>query len=204
MTRFFYVSVLRDPLTKFLSEWRHVQRSATWKRSNHMCNSQPHEIRSCYEGEEWSGVSLDEFISYRWNLAFNRQTRMLADLSLVNCYEFITYQYNTTNLNSLSSPDRERLKVLEHTMLESSKSNLKRLAFLAILGRSSESHSLISASLGLHFHEGAFGTRTPKSGIVQLEDGVRKRILMLNYLDSELFNFATAIFNERLKLLETS
>ena len=49
--RFFYVTVLRDPLTRFLSEWRHVQRGATWKRSNHMCNSQPHEIRSCYEGK---------------------------------------------------------------------------------------------------------------------------------------------------------
>ena len=89
-------------------------------------------------------------------------------------------------------------------MLESAKSNLKQLAFFAILGRSSESHSLISASLGLHFHEGAFGTRTPKSENVQLDDGVKKRILMLNYLDSELFNFATEIFNERLKLLETS
>ena len=39
-------------------------------------------------GSDWSGVSMEQFVSCPFNLAFNRQTRMLADLSLVHCYNF--------------------------------------------------------------------------------------------------------------------
>ena len=43
----------------------------------------------CFDGEDWSEVTLEEFLSCDHNLAFNRQTRMLADLSLVGCYKNI-------------------------------------------------------------------------------------------------------------------
>lgn len=43
----------------------------------------------CFEGEDWSEVTLEEFLNCDHNLAFNRQTRMLADLSLVGCYKNI-------------------------------------------------------------------------------------------------------------------
>ena len=35
---------------------------------------------------DWAGVSLANFTACPHNLAPNRQTRMLADLALVNCY----------------------------------------------------------------------------------------------------------------------
>lgn len=50
-----------------------------------------------------------------YNLASNRQTRMLADLSLVGCYN-----------SSLSSIDRDRL------MLDSAKRNLKYMPFFML------------------------------------------------------------------------
>ena len=30
--RYFFVTVLRDPVQRYLSEFRHVQRGATWKK----------------------------------------------------------------------------------------------------------------------------------------------------------------------------
>lgn len=41
------------------------------------------EIPPCYQGDNWEGVELDEFINCDSNLAANRQTRMLADLELI-------------------------------------------------------------------------------------------------------------------------
>ena len=54
----------------------------------------------CFEGENWSDVSLEKFLECDQNLAFNRQTRMLADLSLVGCY---------SNIFNLTSNHLDRL-----------------------------------------------------------------------------------------------
>lgn len=59
-------------------------------------------------GEKWIDVSLDDFADCDSNLASNRQTRMLADLALVNCY----------NKTSMPPLERERL------LLASAKRNL--------------------------------------------------------------------------------
>ncbi|CAH2000447.1 unnamed protein product [Acanthoscelides obtectus] len=84
--RYFYVTLLREPISRYLSEFRHVQRGATWKGSRHVCKGRPateKELPPCYEGDNWGGVGLDEFIACKSNLAANRQTRMLADLELI-------------------------------------------------------------------------------------------------------------------------
>ncbi|VDK65018.1 unnamed protein product [Gongylonema pulchrum] len=71
----------------------------------------------CFDPEiGWDGVSLDEFLACPYNLAFNRQTRMLADLTLINCYD--------TRANDVAT--RERI------MLASAKANLKNLAFFGL------------------------------------------------------------------------
>lgn len=59
-------------------------------------------------GDNWIDVTLDEFAACESNLAANRQTRMLADLALVNCY------------NKSSMPLYERSRLL----LASAKRNL--------------------------------------------------------------------------------
>lgn len=35
--RYFYITLLREPVARYLSEFRHVQRGATWKGSRHYC-----------------------------------------------------------------------------------------------------------------------------------------------------------------------
>lgn len=84
--RYFYITLMREPVARYLSEFRHVQRGATWKGARHFCNGRPatdDEIPACYRGKNWEGVQLDDFIECESNLAVNRQTRMLADLELV-------------------------------------------------------------------------------------------------------------------------
>ena len=74
------------------------------------------EIPPCYSGESWSGVTLDEFTRCRSNLAANRQTRMLADLALIGCY------------NSTLRPTPQT----DAIMLASAKRNLAAMAFFGL------------------------------------------------------------------------
>lgn len=62
------------------------------------------------------GVSFDEFSSCDSNLATNRQTRMMSDLSLIGCY------------NKSSMPGHERNRI----MLASAKRNLAALSYFGL------------------------------------------------------------------------
>uniref|UniRef100_A0A8C9X4I9 Heparan-sulfate 6-O-sulfotransferase n=1 Tax=Sander lucioperca TaxID=283035 RepID=A0A8C9X4I9_SANLU len=73
---FYYITMLRDPVSRYLSEWKHVQRGATWKTALHMCDGRSptqDELPACYSGEDWTGVPLADFMSCPSNLANNRQ-----------------------------------------------------------------------------------------------------------------------------------
>ena len=73
------MTFLRNPVARYISEWKHIQRGATWKNSHFMCNGKPaskFDIPPCYDTEKtWEGVSLKEFMQCKSNLAVNRQTR---------------------------------------------------------------------------------------------------------------------------------
>lgn len=102
-----------------MSEYRHVKRGATWKGSRHWClgrQASSIELPPCYSGKDWLDVNLDEFASCESNLAANRQTRMLADLALVGCY------------NKTAMPAHER----ERVMLASAKRNLAAMAYFGL------------------------------------------------------------------------
>lgn len=52
--RYFYITLLRQPIVRYLSEFRHVQRGATWKSSRHWClgrQATAAELPACYSGE---------------------------------------------------------------------------------------------------------------------------------------------------------
>ncbi|XP_053733946.1 heparan-sulfate 6-O-sulfotransferase 3-B isoform X2 [Synchiropus splendidus] len=75
---FYYITMLRDPVSRYLSEWKHVQRGATWKTALHMCDGRSptqDELPTCYSGDDWSGVTLTEFMKCPSNLANNRQSQ---------------------------------------------------------------------------------------------------------------------------------
>src|SRR5881398_2289538 len=35
--RYFYVTIIKDPVARYLSEFKHVQRGATWRGARHWC-----------------------------------------------------------------------------------------------------------------------------------------------------------------------
>ncbi|XP_048835783.1 heparan-sulfate 6-O-sulfotransferase 3-B [Brienomyrus brachyistius] len=181
---FYYITLLRDPVSRYLSEWKHVQRGATWKTSLHMCDGRSptrDELPTCYQGDDWSGVALSEFMDCPSNLANNRQVRMLADLSLVGCY----------NLSSMNESERSR------TLLSSAKANLKNMAFYGLTEFQRKTQYLFERTFRLRFISAFTQINSTRAAAVDVAEDVRHRIEALNGLDVQLYEFAKDLFLQR-------
>lgn len=191
--RYFYVTFLRDPVSRFLSELKHVQRGATWKTATLMCNGRgpsPQELPRCYEGQDWKGVGIEEFMACDSNLAINRQTRMLANLELVNCY-------NTSGM------DREYRDMI---MLESAKENLLRMAFFGLTELQAESQYIFQETFNLRFNTrfSQYGRDHASKIHDRLNDHKIGDIEQLNHLDVKLYEFAKKVMMQRFEAIKKS
>ncbi|XP_075429287.1 heparan-sulfate 6-O-sulfotransferase 2 [Ascaphus truei] len=188
MRNFYYITILRDPVSRYLSEWRHVQRGATWKASLHVCDGRSptsDELPSCYAGDDWSGCSLKEFMDCPYNLANNRQVRMLSDLSLVGCY----------NLSVM--PEEQRNMVL----LDSAKDNLKRMAFFGLTEFQRKTQYLFEKTFNMNFISPFTQFNSTRASSVEIDDQTQKRIETLNFLDMELYEYAKDLFLQRYQFM---
>ncbi|XP_045919025.1 heparan-sulfate 6-O-sulfotransferase 1-A [Micropterus dolomieu] len=184
LRKFYYITLLRDPVSRYLSEWRHVQRGATWKTSLHMCDGRtptPEELPSCYEGSDWSGCTLQQFMDCPYNLANNRQVRMLADLSLVGCYNMSTV------------PEKKRAQLL----LESAKKNLRDMAFFGLTEYQRKTQFLFERTFRLRFIRPFMQYNSTRAAGVDLDNATIQRIEELNELDMELYDYARDLFQQR-------
>lgn len=187
--RYFYITFLRNPVQRYLSEFKHVQRGATWKGSEHKCNgvsATREHLPKCYDDlveEDWSGVSLQEFMKCPHNLAVNRQTRMLADLKLVNCYDTST----------MSSKARDMI------MLNSAKTNLEKMAYFGLTEKQHDSQILFQHTFDLQFKKPfRQNNDTLSNNIVgDLDPSIVDQIKELNHLDMELYEFAKTLLEKR-------
>ncbi|KAJ8279225.1 hypothetical protein COCON_G00062910 [Conger conger] len=182
--KFYYITLLRDPVSRYLSEWRHVQRGATWKTSLHMCDGRtptPDELPSCYEGTDWSGCTLQQFMDCPYNLANNRQVRMLADLSLVGCY------------NMSFVPEKKRAQLL----LESAKKNLRDMAFFGLTEFQRKTQYLFERTFRLRFIRPFVQYNSTRAGGVDVDNDTILRIEELNELDVQLYDYAKDLFQQR-------
>uniref|UniRef100_A0A4W3J499 Heparan-sulfate 6-O-sulfotransferase n=1 Tax=Callorhinchus milii TaxID=7868 RepID=A0A4W3J499_CALMI len=182
--KFYYITMLRDPVSRYLSEWRHVQRGATWKTSLHMCDGRTptlEELPTCYDGIDWSGCTLQQFMDCPYNLANNRQVRMLADLSLVGCYNmsFIT--------------EKKRAQVL----LESAKKNLKDMAFFGLTEFQRKTQYLFEQTFHLQFIKPFVQFNSTRAAGVETSNETIERIEELNDLDMQLYDYAKDLFQQR-------
>lgn len=189
--RYFYVTLLREPVARYLSEFRHVQRGATWKGSRHFCNNRPAtdaELPACYTTETWENVQLDEFMSCESNLAVNRQTRMLADLELIGCYD------------SSYMPAAERSRV----MLASAKKNLQSMAFFGLTEYQRISQYIFEQTFNLRFAVPFEQNNATVSShtMPTLTPEQAAKVAHLNDLDIELYNFAKKVLFDRFKKLK--
>ncbi|XP_075708510.1 heparan-sulfate 6-O-sulfotransferase 3 [Rhinoderma darwinii] len=181
---FYYITMLRDPVSRYLSEWKHVQRGATWKASLHVCDGRsptPDELPTCYLGDDWSGVTLQEFMDCSYNLANNRQVRMLADLSLVGCY----------NLTFMNESERNDI------LLQSAKNNLKNMAFYGLTEFQRKTQYLFERTFNLKFISPFTQFNTTRASNVDIDEWSRERIKELNYLDMQLYEYAKDLFLQR-------
>ncbi|KAK7831574.1 hypothetical protein U0070_015086 [Myodes glareolus] len=184
MMNFYYITMLRDPVSRYLSEWKHVQRGATWKTSLHMCDGRsptPDELPTCYPGDDWSGVSLREFMDCSYNLANNRQVRMLADLSLVGCY----------NLTFMNESERSAI------LLQSAKNNLKNMAFFGLTEFQRKTQFLFERTFNLKFISPFTQFNITRASNVDINEGARQHIEELNFLDMQLYEYAKDLFQQR-------
>ena len=126
------------------------------------------------------------------NLAINRQTRMLADLELVNCY-------NTTGMES---EERDRV------MLQSAKENLLRMAFFGLTEMQAESQYIFQETFNLKFKRKFFQYgRDHASKFLDhdvLSEAHVKKIEELNHLDVKLYEFAKEVMRGRFEKIKAS
>ncbi|XP_036380828.1 heparan-sulfate 6-O-sulfotransferase 2 isoform X2 [Megalops cyprinoides] len=181
---YYYITILRDPVSRYLSEWRHVQRGATWKASLHVCDGRAPtlaELPSCYQGDDWSGCSLEDFMDCPYNLANNRQTRMLADLSLVGCY----------NVSAMSEEERGAV------LLESAKRNLKGMAFFGLTEFQRKTQYLFERTFRLSFIAPFTQLNGTRAASVEVGPETQRRIRQLNRWDVLLYEYAHDLFLQR-------
>ncbi|XP_063967202.1 heparan-sulfate 6-O-sulfotransferase 3-B-like [Lytechinus pictus] len=190
--RYFYITMVRNPVSRYISEWRHTQRGATWKMSRHMCGGHAateDQVPRCFKGSTWMGVTLNDFMSCPHNMANNRQTRMLADLTLVNCY----------NKTGMSTQDRNLI------MLASAKANLQSMAFFGLTEFQRESQYLFERTFKIKFNTPLYQSNLTIANASPMQESDMEAVRAVNPLDLELYAFAKDLFFQRyhfMKLME--
>ncbi|CAH1796359.1 unnamed protein product [Owenia fusiformis] len=183
---YLYMTMLREPIQRYMSEWKHVQRGATWEKQP-KCNHRKvtaKQLPMCFN-TSWRHVPLDDFINCPHNLAINRQTRMLANLSLVDCY----------NTSTISKPERERI------MLESAKNNLKDMAYFGLTEFQEQNQRLFEFKFAVNFTDYFSQKETSNAQMAtnKISPAQFERIKQLNHLDIELYKYAKKLYFERIE-----
>ena len=161
-------------------------------QNRHKCNgSTPteKELPPCYQGDIWYVKNIDEFMNCKSNLAINRQTRMLADLRLVGCY----------NMSALLKHRRDNI------ILESAKKNLRAMAYFGLVEEQVKSQYMFEKTFQVKFRKEfeQFDINETFSAqlLTTLLDDELKRVEAVNYLDIDLYAYAKQLFFERYRLL---
>ncbi|GFR98847.1 heparan-sulfate 6-O-sulfotransferase 1 [Elysia marginata] len=187
--RYHYITMLRDPVKRFFSEWQHVSRGATWAGARLHCNGRSatlEEVPFCFSGEDWTGATFSEFVSCKSNLAFNRMTRMLSNLTKVNCY-------NRTGL------DEDQVSKI---LVESAKENLLSFAFFGILEEQSKTQFLFEHTLGIKFINNLEQKEQTHVARLLMTQEMVDIAVRTNKQDIELYQFAKDLFNQRVADVE--
>lgn len=176
-------TILRDPMKRFISEWRHIKQGATWRTSKNLCNPED-RLKECFKtGFNLSLITLNQFLSCEKNSAFNRQTRMLA------LYD------ERDNCELFKDENKEKL-------LENAKRNLENLSFFALTEYQRESQMLFEKTFdgvlkfanNLEQSDSELSTQILKGLDKEATDAIRNA----NDLDIKLYEHALKLFNSRL------
>ena len=194
-SNFHYSVILRHPVLRYLSEYLHFQRNATWAKRR-VCGGKQvtdAEMPPCYPGfyekKPWPNMTIDKFLSCKSNWANNRQTRMLTDLESIGCYG-----------NTLHPPEEK-----DRLMLASAKNNLRDFAFFGLTEYQNASRALFEytfdVKLKLKAEQRALSSLHSAPILQRLWNNSKlyERIATVNKLDMQLYEYALQLFAERVK-----
>ena len=153
------------------------------------CRGRSHtqQVPPCFTTPTWRNVSLEHFVNCPTNLAVNRQTRMLADLDTVGCYD--SALLNTTSFKK--------------SLLDSAKENLLKFSFFGITDEIVKTQFLFENTFNFRFSRQA-RQKLDKSELVNQDvgQGLKVKVRELTQLDEELYRFAKHIFLSRVRDME--
>lgn len=183
--RYFYITLLRDPILRYLSEWKHQRQGQHWEASKLRCGGEHvslFNVQPCFTSETWKDVSLDEFMACRTNLATNRQTRMTADLTLSKCY----------HRNLMKEDQRGKLQ------LKSALDNLGHIAFFGLTEFQTETQKLFEQTFNLKFKIN-FQHLNEESGDELISTDEFVNLMKYIELDIQLYQNTKQLFLNRVK-----
>lgn len=126
------------------------------------------------------------FHSCRHNLAFNRMTRMMANLSKVNCY-------NQTGMTE---------DVFSEILLKSAKENLEACAFFGLVEEQQKTQFLFEKTMGLKFIDNFRQKLKTHVSRLEITEEMTKRVVERNILDIEFYQYAKDLFLQRVAYME--
>ena len=202
---FHYVTLLRHPVLRYLSEYLQTTRGACWPVHDRICDGEVIETKQTpycadcnlkrlrHRGRNVSRLhvqeSLREYLSCDVRWRNNRLTLALADSEQVTCW----------NRTQYTSEERDKI------LLESAKENLLKFSFFGILEFQEESGWLFERTFGMEF-----GIRPPplpfNSSVANLllhelllRPSLYQKVIANNELDLELYWFAVEEFEKRMR-----
>lgn len=193
--RLLYMTMIRHPVFRYLSEYLHVKRGASWSRRRTCLGKEvtDEEMAPCYDGYyagvRWTNSTIESFAFCDTNWANNRQTLALTDLERFGCFNRSTWKQN------------------EVKMLNSAMSNLRDMAFFGLAEYQEESEALFKETFNIVMNE-SLGQKPFSSQYsynilkeVLTNRTLYQRITRNNHLDMELYRYALKLFTERLNAL---
>ena len=182
--RYFYGTMLRQPVYRFFSEFRNRQRGASWRDAGTKCNGVllTKQNPTCFKESELPDLKVENFLNCPYNYAFNRQTWMLSDVSKVGC-----------NFSEIMSNKQKKEK-----LLNLAKKNINSIAFFGLLEYPAESQYLFEKTFNLKFNipfqkwDTGFASEFLKNFSITAE--VYTKVAQANELDQKLYKYAKNIF----------
>ena len=190
-----FITMLRKPQERYISEFEHVKRGATWSNSIKQCLEEPIYKKNCHLGfSDWSHVTWVEFLKCEHNLANNRQVRMLANYNEIGCDKL-----NCWLKSSECSPELKRK--YEQELLESAKKTLLSFSFFGLAEFENLSFYLFEKTFENKLKFSANHIKQRESLVEKLfssnYSSYENEINENNHLDLKLYEFANTLFFER-------
>lgn len=183
--RLFYITLLRDPVARYLSEWKHHRVGNHWKDARLYCNGKYvdfFDVHPCFNERTWVDVTFTEFMDCKDNLATNRQTRMLANLTKSSCYD----------RRALDPRNRTNL------ILKSALENVEHMAFVGLTEFQDETRKLFEHTFHLKFSK-PFRSLIDDEGDELITAQQYSRMMKFIEADVHLYQYAKQLFLERVK-----